>query len=81
MKKPLKDVFARINVPVVHELADALQVKGHTQDEIVDQIVDLVDSILPFGDMGAIGQAIDAADGPVIKALIKLILHMRKKGA
>jgi hypothetical protein len=80
-KKPLKSIFARINVPILHELMDSMQQAGHSQDEIVDQIVDLVDSILPFGNMGAVGQAIDAADGPIIKALVKLILHMRKKGA
>jgi hypothetical protein len=80
-KKPLKSIFARINVPILHELMDSMQEAGHSQDEIVDQIVDLVDSILPFGNMGAVGQAIDAADGPIIKALVKLILHTRKKGA
>jgi len=80
-KKALKTIFARINVPILHELMDSMQEAGHSQDEIVDQIVDLIDSILPFSNMGALGQAIDAADGPIIKALVKLILHMRKKGA
>lgn len=75
-KTPLKDLLARIDVPKTVALATTLMAAGHTKNEAIDQVVDVVDSIIPFEMLGPVGAAWDAVDAPVIKALLHVILAL-----
>lgn len=73
-KTSLKDLLARIDIPKTVALVTTMMATGHTKNEAIDQVVDIVDALLPFDAMGPVGVAVDAADGPVIKALLHVIL-------
>lgn len=53
-----------------------------TQAEIVSEIVDGVDALIPFDLFPPWGTVVDLLDGPVVKLLVNLVLtigHARKK--
>lgn len=76
-KTPLKDLLARIDIPKTVALATAMMAAGHTKTEAIDQVVDIVDAVTPFDALGPAGAAWDAVDGPVVKALLHVILAIR----
>ena len=79
MKANLKHVLAHLDVHARRELAKTLTESGHTQDEVIEQVVAVVDALLPWDQLGPAGVMVDAIDGPVITAFVKLLLHPKRK--
>jgi hypothetical protein len=79
VKPNLVNVLHHLDVKALRELAKTLTEAGHTQDEVVEQVVAVVDALLPWDQMGPAGVAIDAIDGPVVTAFVKLLLHTKRK--
>lgn len=57
---------------LVHTALEA----GHSEEEVVDLVVDLVDRLLPFNQIvpGPAGVALELVDGPVIRAAVHVVV-------
>jgi hypothetical protein len=57
---------------LVHTALEA----GHSEEEVVDLVVDLVDRMLPFNQIvpGPAGVALELVDGPVIRAAVHIVV-------
>lgn len=77
VKVSLTKILPHINIPGVRVLAKSLFEAGHTQDEIVEQVVAFVDASIDWTLIGPWGSLIEAVDGPVATALVKAILHIK----
>ena len=65
----------------VHELADSLLADGLSKDESAELISESLDEMLQFNRIirGPAGAALEAIDGPVLKAAVKLVLAFSRK--
>ena len=79
MKANLRHVLPHLNVTLLRELATALTAAGHTQDEVIEQVVAAVDTYISWDKLGPLGEAWEVVDGPVITAFVKLLLHHGKR--
>lgn len=88
MSKPsLVTVLSHLDLHALGDKAHALSAPGpdgtmRTQAEVVSEIVDGVDALIPFDLFPPWGTVVDLLDGPVVKLLVNLILtigHARKK--
>lgn len=80
-KITLKKLLPHINIPNLTKVAQGLSDAGHTEDEIVDDIVALVDATVHWDKIipGPVGAAVEAFDGPVATALAHFILGLIRK--
>jgi hypothetical protein len=79
VKPNLRKVLPHLNVSLLRELAAALTAAGHTQDEVIEQVVAAVDACISWDKLGPVGAAWEVVDGPVITAFVKLLLHHGKR--
>ena len=91
MSKPSKPslvtVLSHLDLHALGKKAVALSAPGpdgtvKTQSEIVSEIVDGVDALIPFDLFPPWGTVADLLDGPVVKLLVNLVLtigHARKQ--
>lgn len=78
MKLHLAKILPHINLHGLGDVATALTEAGHTQAEVVEQIVALVDASIDWSMLGPWGSLADAVDGPVATALVTFVLGLRK---
>ena len=83
MSKPHPDHHAHGWLTVEHLEAKGVEVTKHvvdglaagkTPEQIANDVVDVVDAAIPLSALGPVGMAIDAIDGPIIKAVIHLVI-------
>lgn len=74
----LGKLLPHVDIHALREVAAALLAAGHTQDEVVEQVVALVDAAIPWSMLGPWGSLIEAVDGPVATALVKFILTAKR---
>lgn len=72
----LADVLKHVDIAAVGELAEALLEAGHSRDDIVHDVAGIVDQLLPFSVLvpGPAGLALEAIDGPVLLAIVRLVV-------
>ncbi len=72
----LADVIKHVDITAVGQLAEELLEAGHSRDEIVADVAALVDLALPFPVLvpGPAGLALEALDGPVLLAIIRVVV-------
>ena len=78
-KLPLVQILSHLDLHALGERAMVLSVPGpegavKTRAEVVSQIVDEVDALIPFHLFPPWGTVVDLLDGPVVKLLVNLIL-------
>lgn len=77
----LGKLLPHLDIHGLGEVATALTAAGHTQQEVVEQIVALVDASIHWEALGPWGSFADAVDGPVAVALVTFVLGLKKKRA
>ncbi len=78
-KLPLVQILSHLDLHALGERAMVLSAPGpegavKTRAEVVSQIVDEVDALIPFHLFPPWGTVVDLLDGPVVKLLVNLIL-------
>jgi hypothetical protein len=83
----LKDILAYVDVDALRTLAAEQLAAGHSREEVIEDIVALVDALVPWAVIipGPAGVLVEAADGPIATAIAKLVVGVaqatRKKAA
>lgn len=78
MRLSLAKLLPHLNLPALRNLALALKTAGHTQEQIVEQVVAAIDATIDWSVLGPYGALIDAVDGPVAVAMVEFILSFRR---
>lgn len=81
MKLHLAKLLPHLDIHGLGSVATALVAAGHTQQEVVEQIVALVDASVDWSLLGPWGSFVDAVDGPVATALVAFVLGLKKPRA
>lgn len=79
MKLHLGKILPHLDLHALRDVATSLTAAGHSQEEVVSQIVSLVDATIDWSSLGPWGGFVEAVDGPVATALVTFILSLKKK--
>lgn len=80
-KLHLGKLLPHLDIHGLGDVAAALTASGHSQQEVVEQVVALVDHSIDWSALGPWGSLADAVDGPVAVALVTFVLGLKKKRA
>ena len=81
MKLHLGKILPHLDLHALGDVAKTLTASGHTQAEVVEQIVALVDASIDWSTLGPWGSFVEAVDAPVATALVTFILGLKKHRA
>lgn len=66
----------------IQHMADLLLARGHTQADVIDQLVATLDELIDWHSIvrGIPGTALEAADGPLLRGFVRMVVsHVGKR--
>lgn len=78
----VRRITSAVPVAEVRELAGILLERGHTVDEVVDQLAEVVDEAVDWTRVvkGPIGAVLEAVDRPVVRGVVRVIVAAVNRG-
>ena len=74
-KIKIGDLLRSIDHATLRELAVHQLEAGHSRQEVIDDIVETIDALIPWSVIGPVGTVIEAIDGPIAKGIATLIVN------
>jgi hypothetical protein len=69
--------MSKVETQAIEDLADQFMDRGMKPDEAVAEIVEVLDTLIPLAALGPFGAALEALDGPAIKAIVMAVSQIR----
>lgn len=73
-KVRIGEILRAIDREALRDIAIHQLEAGHSVEEVIDDIVETIDAIIPWSVIGPAGIVIEAIDGPIAKAVARLIV-------
>lgn len=61
----------------IEDLADQFLDRGMNPDEVVSEIVEVLDALIPLNLLGPAGVFLESVDGPAIRAIVMAVSKIR----